>query len=57
MTIWTDDLQIFQPIIARIPVDVMNFQRIPTFIIESPGFLIEDTYTIALRSRGKEGEV
>ncbi len=31
--------------------------RIPTFIIESPGFLIEDTYPIALRSRGKEGEV
>ncbi len=29
----------------------------PTFVIESPGFLIEDTYPIALRSRGKEGEV
>ena len=29
----------------------------PTFVTESPGFLIEDTYPIALRSRGKEGEV
>jgi len=29
----------------------------PTFVIESPGFLIEGTYPISLRSRGKEGEV